>query len=124
MNYQPEIIQEYFKDGSDFGVNMSYAIDEGEAFGTAGSVKNAEWFLDEEFIIISGDLMTDFNLTEIIDSHRQKEAKVTIALTRVPNPLSFGIVITDEEGKIVRFLEIDVMQNLHGTFTVLFQCLK
>ncbi|MFQ6040633.1 MAG: sugar phosphate nucleotidyltransferase [Candidatus Poribacteria bacterium] len=105
LYYQPEIIQGYFKDGSDFGVNMSYAIDEGEGFGTAGSVKNAEWFLDEEFIIISGDLMTDFNLTRIIEFHKQKRAKVTIGLTRVQNPLSFGIVITDEEGKIVRFLE-------------------
>jgi len=105
LYYQPEIIQEYFKDGANFGVNISYAIDEGEGFGTAGSVKNAEWFLDEEFIIISGDLMTDFNLTKIIESHKQKQAKVTIALTRVQNPLSFGIVITDEEGKIARFLE-------------------
>ena len=105
LYYQPEIIQDYFKDGTDFGVNMSYAIDEGEGFGTAGSVKNAEWFLDEEFIIISGDLMTDFNLTKIIESHKQNQAKVTIALTRVQNPLSFGIVITDEEGKIARFLE-------------------
>jgi len=105
LYYQPEIIQGYFKDGSDFGVNMSYAIDEGEGFGTAGSVKNAEWFLDEEFIIISGDLMTDFDLKKIIESHKQKQAKVTIALTRVQNPLSFGIVITDGEGKIARFLE-------------------
>jgi mannose-1-phosphate guanylyltransferase/phosphomannomutase len=105
LYYQPEIIQGYFRDGSDFGVNMSYAVDEGEGFGTAGSVKNASWFLDEEFIIISGDLMTDFNLTRIIESHRQNQAKVTIALTRVQNPLAFGIVITDEKGKISRFLE-------------------
>ena len=75
--------------------------------GTAGSVKNAEPLLDtdEPFLVISGDAITDIDLTEVINFHKERGAAVTIALKRVPDPLDFGVVITAEDGKIERFLE-------------------
>ncbi|MFH1449852.1 MAG: mannose-1-phosphate guanyltransferase [bacterium] len=105
LYYQPEIIQDYFKDGRNFGVNMSY-VSAIQDFGTAGSVKNSEEYLKEEpFIIISGDVLTDFNLETIISFHQERKSLATIVLTRVTDPLAYGIVITDERGKILRFLE-------------------
>lgn len=104
LYYHPEIIEGYFGDGSKFGVKIKY-VGAAEDLGTAGSVKNAEDHLREPFIIISGDVVTDFDLTAAIQFHKERQALATITLTRVSDPLSFGIVITNEEGKIVRFLE-------------------
>ncbi len=104
LYHQPEIIKEYFKEGKDFGVKIEYIISD-EDLGTCGAVNLAKKYLKEEFLVISGDVLTDFNLSEIIDFHFNKKAIATITLTRAINPLQYGIVITDEEGKIVRFLE-------------------
>ncbi|MFM9157363.1 MAG: NDP-sugar synthase, partial [Dolichospermum sp.] len=73
--------------------------------GTAGCVKNVAELLDETFLVISGDSITDFDLTAAIEFHQQKQSKATLILTRVPNPLEFGVVITDTQGRINRFLE-------------------
>lgn len=102
--YQPEIITSYFGDGTKFGVHLQYRRAEAD-YGTAGSVRNAADFLDERFIIISGDVLTDFDLTKAIEFHEKKKAKATLVLTRATNPLAFGVVITDNNGKITRFLE-------------------
>jgi len=102
--YQPEIITSYFGDGSRFGVTMQYRKAEAD-YGTAGSVRNASDFLDERFIIISGDVLTDFDLTKAIEFHERKKAKATLVLTHSKNPLQFGVVISNNEGKITRFLE-------------------
>ncbi|MDH7516457.1 MAG: sugar phosphate nucleotidyltransferase [Bacteroidota bacterium] len=103
--YHPEVIRNYFGDGKDFGVTMQYKLAEAD-FGTAGSVRNAyEKLGDEAVLIISGDVLTDFDLRAAVEYHRAKKADATIVLTRVPNPLQFGVVITDEEGRITRFLE-------------------
>jgi len=102
--YQPDIITGYFGDGSKFGIKMQYRKAEAD-YGTAGSVRNAADFLDERFIIISGDVLTDFDLTKAIEFHESKKAKATLVLTRATNPLAFGVVITDNNGKITRFLE-------------------
>ena len=104
LQFLPQMIKNYFGDGSDLGVNLSYAIEQ-SPLGTAGSVKNAEAYLDETFVVISGDALTDFDLNAIIDFHKQKKSLTTIALKRVENPLEFGVVITDESGAIERFLE-------------------
>ena len=102
---QPEVITSYFKDGSQFGVNIKYILAD-EDYGTAGSVKNVEKFIEEDsFMVISADIITDFNLQKPVDFHREKNADATIVLTRVENPLPYGIVITDNEGKINKFLE-------------------
>src|SRR6202046_1147724 len=86
-------------------MSLQYATEE-EPLGTAGSVKNAQDALrDEPFLVISGDALTDIDLSELVKFHVQNGALVTVALSRVPNPLEFGIVITGEDGRIQRFLE-------------------
>ena len=105
LYYLPDVMRDYFQDGSDFGVEMTYAVEEEQPLGTAGSVKNIQQWLDDTFITISGDAITDFDLQAAIAFHREKKSKATLILTRVPNPVEFGVVITDEDGKINRFLE-------------------
>lgn len=105
LYFQPEIITKYFGDGSDFGIEMEYQMATAD-YGTAGSVKNTENKLkDDTFIIISGDVLTDFDLSAAIKFHKEKKSMATMVLTRVTNPLEFGVVITEKDGKIVRFLE-------------------
>ncbi len=104
LYFKPEIIKEYFGNGERFGVRIEYVLPEDD-YGTAGAVRCAAELLDETFMVVSGDLVTDFDFLEIIDFHREKKAKVTITLTSTENPLQFGVVITDKSGRIVRFLE-------------------
>lgn len=103
--YKPEIIKEHFGDGSSLGMNITYILPDDD-YGTAGAVKLAQEHLkDDSFIIISGDLVTDFNFDAIFEFHQQKNAKLSITLTPVDNPLQFGVVITNHEDKIEKFLE-------------------
>lgn len=105
VHYLAHEIQNYFGDGSDFGVAMTHSIED-NPLGTAGAVKQAEVLLKgETFVIISGDALTDCDITKAVAFHRAKGSLATIVLSRVPNPLEFGIVITDEEGRVLRFLE-------------------
>ena len=104
LYYHPEVIKDYFKDGTDFGVKVSY-VGAVEDLGTAGSVKNAQELLRDPFLVISGDILTDFKLSEAIKFHKSSKALATIVLTRVTNPLAYGVVITDKNGKIEKFLE-------------------
>ena len=97
-------IRNWFGDGSDFGVRMVYATEE-TPLGTAGSVRNAMDELTEAFLVISGDVLTDIDLTKIVAAHHEKQAMATIGLIRVEDPLEFGIVITRDDGSIERFLE-------------------
>ncbi len=105
LHYLPDAMRDYFQDGSDFGVQMTYAVEEDQPLGTAGCVKNIAELLDETFLVISGDSITDFDLTAAIQFHKQQKSKATLILTRVPNPIEFGVVITDKDGRINRFLE-------------------
>jgi mannose-1-phosphate guanylyltransferase/phosphomannomutase len=102
--YQPDAITGYFGDGGAFGIKMQYRKAEAD-YGTAGSVRNAKDFLNERFLVISGDVLTDFDLTAAIRFHEEKKAKATMLLTRVSNPLQYGVVLTKADGKITRFLE-------------------
>ncbi|NOZ90590.1 MAG: NTP transferase domain-containing protein [Epsilonproteobacteria bacterium] len=105
LYFKPEIIQDYFGDGSDFGIKITYVVPDDD-YGTAGAVKLAQEHIgDDNFIIISGDLVTDFDFQKIFDYHKSKNSKLTITLTSVDNPLEFGVVIANEEGKIEKFLE-------------------
>ncbi len=97
-------IRTYFGDGSEFGVRIVYATEE-TPLGTAGSVRNAMDELDETFLVISGDVLTDIDLSAIVKFHQDKGALATIGLKSMENPLEFGIVITREDGSIERFLE-------------------
>jgi mannose-1-phosphate guanylyltransferase/phosphomannomutase len=105
LHYLPDVLRDYFQDGGDFGIQMTYAVEEDQPLGTAGCVKNIAELLDETFLVISGDSITDFDLTAAIEFHKQKQSKATLILTHVSNPIEFGVVITDQEGRINRFLE-------------------
>ncbi|MDI6870680.1 MAG: sugar phosphate nucleotidyltransferase [Bacillota bacterium] len=102
--YLPEAIEAHFGDGHQLGLRLRYFLEEAP-LGTAGSVKNAEEFLDEPFLVISGDALTDFDLNRLISFHKEREALATIGLTRVDNPLEYGVVITGADGRVRRFLE-------------------
>lgn len=104
LQFLPQLIKYYFGDGREYGVDLSYVVED-SPLGTAGSVKNAEHHLNETFVVISGDALTDIDLTKVVEYHREKGAMATIVLKSVENPLEFGVVITDEEGHIQRFLE-------------------
>ena len=105
LYYLPDVMRDYFQDGSEFGVQMTYAVEEDQPLGTAGCVKNIAELLDETFLVISGDGITDFDLQEAVRFHKAKGSKATLVLAHVPNPVEFGVVITDSDNRIQRFLE-------------------
>src|SRR5690349_9541216 len=102
--FMPQAIRGYFGAGESLGLNIEYSVEE-SPLGTAGSVRLAADKLDETFLVISGDALCDVNLSKLIAFHRERGAAVTIGLKSVENPLEFGIVVTDEDGRIERFLE-------------------
>src|SRR3972149_212496 len=106
LYFQPEVITNHFHDGREFGIKINYVIPP-EEYGTAGAVKFASENLkgDEPFLVISGDLLTDVDLTSFSYDNKKKKALVTIGLTSVKDPLQFGIVIPDNEGSVIKFLE-------------------
>jgi mannose-1-phosphate guanylyltransferase/phosphomannomutase len=105
VQFLASLVRNYFGDGEELGMVLHYASEDAP-LGTAGSVKNAEHLLDDgTFLVISGDALTDFDLTDLVKFHHDKGAMVTVCLTRVPDPLEFGITIVDDDGKVQRFLE-------------------
>ncbi|MBA2768124.1 MAG: NTP transferase domain-containing protein [Sporichthyaceae bacterium] len=105
VQFLASLVRNYFGDGEELGMRLRYTTEE-TPLGTAGSVKNAERLLrDDTFLVISGDALTDFDLTDLVKFHHDKGALVTVCLTRVPDPLEFGITIVDEEFRVQRFLE-------------------
>jgi mannose-1-phosphate guanylyltransferase / phosphomannomutase len=102
--FMPQAIRSYFGDGESLGIDIDYSVEE-QPLGTAGSVRLARERLDETFIVISGDALCDVDLTELVEAHKAKGAAVTIGLKSVDNPLEFGIVVTDDDGRVERFLE-------------------
>lgn len=104
LYFKPEVIKEHFKNGKDLGVNITY-VQPDDDYGTAGAVAFARDFLDDTFIIVSGDLVTDFDFKKIESFHKRKKSKFTITLTAVKNPLQFGVVIANKDHRIEKFLE-------------------
>ena len=104
LYFMPDIIKNYLGDGRRFGVKIKYIIP-GEDFGTAGAVKLSEKYIKDKFIVISGDVLTDFNLTGIANFHRSKNTIATLSLYSSNNPIQYGIVLTNKQDRIVRFLE-------------------
>ena len=104
LAFLPQAIESYFGDGESVGVSIDYSL-EATPMGTAGSVRLAAHSIDEPFLVISGDALTDFDLASLVRFHAEREAAVTIALKAVDNPLDFGIVVTGEDGRIERVLE-------------------
>jgi mannose-1-phosphate guanylyltransferase/phosphomannomutase len=99
-----EQIIDYFGDGSEFNVKLSYSV-ESKPLGTAGSFKNAEQYLGGTTLIIQGDNLTNFNLKNVLAFHRKRKAMVTITLTQVKDPAGYGIAVIDRQGRIMRFEE-------------------
>ena len=102
--FLPQAIRSYFGQGESLGMQIGYSVEE-SPLGTAGSVRLAAKQLDETFLVISGDALCDVDLSKLVAFHKEKGAAVTIGLKSVDNPLEFGIVVTDEDGRIERFLE-------------------
>jgi mannose-1-phosphate guanylyltransferase len=104
LGHLPEQIQEYFGDGSGFGVSMTYLVEDCP-LGTAGGVKNAEALLEAPFLVFNGDIFSDIDLTDMMNCHRENRAAASIALTPVDDPTAYGVVETSAEGRVKRFVE-------------------
>jgi len=102
--FLPQAIRGYFGNGDALGIEIAYSVEE-SPLGTAGSVRLAADQLDEPFLVISGDALCDVDLGRLVESHNERNAAVTIGLKSVDNPLEFGIVVTDDDGRVERFLE-------------------
>jgi mannose-1-phosphate guanylyltransferase len=97
-------IEGYLGDGRQIGVRLDYSVEDAP-LGTAGAIKNAEKYLDDSFIVLNGDVFTDLDITAMIDLHRERKAKATIALTPVDNPTLYGLVETSTTSRVTRFVE-------------------
>jgi mannose-1-phosphate guanylyltransferase / phosphomannomutase len=105
VHFLGSMVRAYFGAGDDLGMDLTYATEE-KPLGTAGSVKNAaDAIRGDTFLVISGDALTDIDLTALVEHHHSTGALATVCLTRVPDPLDFGITILNDEGRIERFLE-------------------
>jgi NDP-sugar pyrophosphorylase family protein len=104
LNYQPRRIEEVIGHGEALGLHIRYVV-EPTPLGTAGAIKYAEEFLDDSVVVFNGDILTQIDLAAVIARHRERRAKATIVLTPVENPSAYGLVETDAEGNVRRFLE-------------------
>jgi NDP-sugar pyrophosphorylase family protein len=104
LNYQPRRIEEIFGDGSDSGLAIRYVV-EPAPLGTGGAVRYAGESLRESVVVFNGDVLTEIDLGAVIRLHRERQAKATIVLTPVENPSAYGLVETDADGRVRRFLE-------------------
>jgi len=105
LHYFPDEIKNHFRDGSKWGVNIVYSFEE-ELLGTAGGVKKVEdFFQGQTFLVISGDALTDINLSNAYDFHKEKKGNATLVLTEVEDTTQFGVVILDNEKRISGFQE-------------------
>jgi Nucleoside-diphosphate-sugar pyrophosphorylase involved in lipopolysaccharide biosynthesis/translation initiation factor 2B, gamma/epsilon subunits (eIF-2Bgamma/eIF-2Bepsilon) len=104
LAYLPQRIKEYFGDGSSHGVNLQYYVED-SPLGTAGSIKNVQDFIDGTFLVISGDSLTNLDITSAVDFHKNRKSKATLVLARVSVPLEYGVVLTDSNSSVTGFLE-------------------
>ena len=104
LNYQPRRIEEVFGDGADLGIKIRYVV-EPVPLGTAGAIKYAGDKLTESVVVFNGDVMTQLDLAAVISMHRERQARATIVLTPVDNPSAYGLVETDSQSNIKRFIE-------------------
>lgn len=124
LHYLPDNIRSYFGDGSGFGVNLKYTFEQ-ELMGTAGGVKNNQDFLDETFVVVSGDALTDINLRAFLSFHKQQGAIASIALKPMEEVERFGVVIADTKYRITNFQEKpkveEALSNLVNTGIYIFE---
>jgi mannose-1-phosphate guanylyltransferase len=111
MGYKPDSIFSYFKDGAGEGIKLTYSLEE-KPLGTAGAVKNAGGHVEDTFFVLNGDTFSDIDYTEMLDLHRRNKARATIALSHVDDPTRFGVVETDENGRVRAFIEKPARENV------------
>jgi NDP-sugar pyrophosphorylase family protein len=104
LGYQPHKIEKVLGDGSAYGSRIHYVVEQ-TPLGTAGAYKNAESLLQEATVVLNGDILCDLDLSHVIEQHRSRNATATLVLTRVENPSAYGLVETESDGRITRFLE-------------------
>ena len=104
LNYQPRRIEEIFGEGDGLGLRLRYVV-EPQPLGTGGAVRYAGDSLTESVVVFNGDVLTQVDLSAVLRLHRERKAKATIVLTPVENPRAYGLVETDGNGNILRFLE-------------------
>ena len=107
------MIKNYFKDGSPFGMKISYSYEK-KLLGTAGGVKKMQVYLDTTFIVMSGDGLTDIDLTKAIKYHKSKKALGTMVLKAVDTKFEYGVTLTDKSGKILKFIEKPRWSDVFG----------
>jgi mannose-1-phosphate guanylyltransferase len=111
MGYKPDSIFAYFKDGIGPGIKLTYSLEK-TPLGTAGAVKNAGGNVKDTFFVLNGDTFSDIDYTEMLDLHRRNRAGATIALSHVDDPTRFGVVETDENGRVRAFIEKPAWENV------------
>jgi len=99
-----QTIRKHFKDGKHMGVRLTY-ITERFPLGTAGAVKNCKVYLDEAFLVLNGDILTDLNIADLVDFHKKMKAMITLTLTKVENPTSYGLIKFDSQKRVISFIE-------------------
>ena len=108
LHHAADVVRDYFGDGSRFGVEIVYSY-EPELLGTAGAAKKLEWFLDECFVVVYGDVYTNVDLSQLAAWHNARadgdDRGLTLSLYRVPNPTECGLVDIDDHGRVLRFVE-------------------
>lgn len=105
LHYLSDSIREILNDGQEWGLTIRYSIEE-HPLGTAGAVKNAEQYFDDEpMVVFNGDVLTDINISQIVEFHKKNKARVTLTLTRVDDPTAYGLILTDKSGRVERFIE-------------------
>ena len=125
LHNHPQMIRRYFKDGSAWGVNLHYS-DEPKLLGTAGGVRKADWFLKEgTFLVMSGDGLTDIDLTALVAFHKRKRSLATMALSKVDSKFDYGVTLTNAQGRIRKFIEKpfwgDIFSNQVNTGIYVFE---
>ncbi len=111
LNYQPRRIEEVFGDGRASGIRIKYVV-EPTPLGTAGAVRYAARGVDDTIVVFNGDVLTQVDLGALIDFHRERRSRATIVLTPVENPTAYGLVETDTDSNIVRFLEKPKLEEI------------
>ena len=104
LSYQPDKIELLLGDGSDYGVNLRF-VTEPHPMGTGGAYRFAAEAIRDTTVVFNGDILTDLDISQVVEFHREKKSEATLTLVPVENPAAYGLVETDEAGKVLRFLE-------------------
>ena len=116
LNYQPDKIEQQLGDGSNYGVNLRY-VTEPSPMGTGGAYKYAADAVRETTVVFNGDVLTNLDVFKVVSFHQQMKADATIVLTPVENPFAYGLVETESDGRVSRFLEKPKPEELNGLTT-------